>query len=70
LLLFDVVDDPGEQRNLVRERPDVAAAFHERMNELRRSYEEVDLRPGQSAPDANTRKLLEKLGYLDAGDEQ
>jgi arylsulfatase A-like enzyme len=70
LLLFDVVDDPGEQHNLARERPDVTAAFHERVNELRRAYEAVDLHPGQSAPDANTRELLEKLGYLDAGDEQ
>jgi arylsulfatase len=34
--LFDLVDDPGEQRNLIRGRPDLGTLLLRRMNELGR----------------------------------
>ena len=68
-MLFDLVDDPAERRNLVDAMPDVAAAFHARVLARRRAYEAVALDTSSSSPDAETRALLGKLGYLEPGDD-
>jgi arylsulfatase A-like enzyme len=67
-MLFALVDDPAESRNLAASLPEVAAAFHARVLERRRTYEELALDTGRAAPDENTEALLEKLGYV-TGDE-
>jgi arylsulfatase A-like enzyme len=62
--LYDLVEDPGESRNLVRERPEVVA-------ELEQGLEKrlADARPVEPTvkPDAARRAQLAELGYLTGG---
>jgi len=62
--LYDLLEDPGEARNLARARPDVVA-------ELERGLERrlADARPVEPTltPDAARRAQLARLGYLTGG---
>jgi arylsulfatase A-like enzyme len=64
-MLFDLDADPDEKNDLAAERPELAAAFHERVAALRRRYEAIALPRATAKPDARSRALLEKLGYLE-----
>jgi arylsulfatase A-like enzyme len=68
-MLFDLVDDPAERKNLADSLPDVAATFHARVFERRRAYESIAIATGSSAPDPETEALLEDLGYLATDDD-
>lgn len=63
--LFDLVDDPGELKDLAAERPEQAAAMRRRLEAL------LAARRGAAAPavelDAAERKRLAELGYTLAG---
>ena len=64
-MLFDLDADPDEKNVLVAERPELAAAFHKRVAALRRRYQAIALPRAIATPDARSRALLEKLGYLE-----
>jgi arylsulfatase A-like enzyme len=64
-LLFDLESDPMERKNLASERPELAAEFHARTMERRRSYESIALNAGTAEVDARTRTLLDQLGYVE-----
>ncbi|MBW2290421.1 MAG: sulfatase-like hydrolase/transferase [Deltaproteobacteria bacterium] len=68
MLLFDLAADPGEQHNIISEQPDLAASFHARVVEQRRKYEALALERATVSPDRESRKLLEKLGYIEEKD--
>ncbi len=64
VLLFDLIDDPGETRDLATERPDVAERLHARMIELFEQYE-VRALPLPGGPEAEIdEETLRALGYL------
>lgn len=64
LLLFDLADDPGEQRDLAGELPEVAERMHARMIELFDRYEAEAL-PLPGGPEAEIdEETLRALGYL------
>ncbi len=65
MLLFDLDADPGEQNNIVIEEADLAARLHARVVEQRRKYEALALDHATVSPDRESRKLLEKLGYIE-----
>ena len=64
--LFDRARDPGEQRNLVSELPEVAALARARLEEWLRQVPEyaAPIAP-QAPPDAEELENLRALGYLD-----
>jgi len=64
--LYDLAEDPAEQRNLASAEPARARELRERLLER----VEVEADPGERGPsrparDAVTRALLEQLGYID-----
>ena len=65
--LYDLESDPGEQRNLAAERPDIVAEL-ERVVEDRQALARENP-SSEAAPilDAEAREQLRDLGYL--GDE-
>jgi arylsulfatase A-like enzyme len=66
--LYDLLNDPGETRNLLSEREDVAlnmAAGLESYAELVRLYLEEHEGPTPIAVDEETRKRLRALGYVE-----
>jgi arylsulfatase A-like enzyme len=68
MMLFDLDADPNEQHNIVTDEPDLAASFHARVVEQRRKYEALALERATVSPDERSRKLLEKLGYIEGDD--
>lgn len=65
--LYDLIDDPGEKRNLAGERPSL-------VNELREALLAIapmEITRPEITLDARTRSALKSLGYLsDEGDEE
>jgi arylsulfatase A-like enzyme len=64
VVLFDLREDPREQRDLAAERPDVVAAHRRRVDELTRSLAARGARRTELSDDDRLR--LQALGYLDA----
>jgi arylsulfatase A-like enzyme len=62
--LFDLEDDPGEQRNVSREHPGVAREHRHRMEHLGRALASPHT-PSQRGLSARDRERLEALGYLE-----
>ncbi len=63
--LFDLTRDPGEQRNVAGEHPDVVREFEGRLAEQEASSLRLALAPGQ--PPEMTEEYLEalkSLGYV------
>ncbi len=69
--LYDLENDPGETRNLVEQRPRVAAALRQRLqaNTVRNAARRVRLKPpdrdGQVELTEAEEALLRRLGYLE-----
>ena len=62
--LFDLAADPGEERNVYRERADVAKALLGELEEFRRAHPAYG-GPREAAPlDAQALEQLRSLGYL------
>lgn len=63
--LYDVEEDPGEERNLVSRRAGIAREMREELEALR----SAQARPSTAATlvDRETREKLEALGYVGAG---
>jgi arylsulfatase A-like enzyme len=62
--LYDLRADPGETRNLISERPTVAASFQSRLQAWRDALPDTATRkPATATIDEQTRKALEALGY-------
>jgi len=64
-LLFDLEADPEETVNVASELPDIAARYQERVRAKRRDYEALALDATEGTIDAETRRQLEHLGYVD-----
>jgi len=62
-LLFDLATDPGEQRNVAAEHPDVVAAHRARMDGLTAALATTRATRADLEPDE--RKRLRALGYLE-----
>ena len=66
--LFDLEADPGERRNLIAERPDVADRLRERVEEWQRgragATDDASDR-GDADVDPETREQLQRLGYAE-----
>jgi choline-sulfatase len=62
--LYDLQQDPGERINLAGARPDLAQTFSEQLGK----WVAGEMIERVTAPeiDADTRKMLEQMGYLDA----
>jgi arylsulfatase A-like enzyme len=60
--LYDLAADPGERRNLARERRDVVARLKERLREL--TSERFEAAAMSEEDDAILAERLEELGYL------
>jgi arylsulfatase A-like enzyme len=63
VLLFDLTNDPHEQRDLAAERPEVVAAHRRRVDALTRALAAQGARRADLSPEE--RERLEALGYLD-----
>lgn len=61
--LYDLLEDPGETRNVSRERPADVARLESHLREWRSSLEPVP--PSDQALDQETIEGLRNLGYLD-----
>ncbi len=66
-VLYDLVEDPGEQVDLSAERPDLVEGYRARVEALRSRYEARALPTRRVDLDRQTLELLRSLGY--AGDE-
>lgn len=70
-LLYNLSDDPGEQQNLIRQKPEVAQRLHLLLKEkIRRDRDIADrlAMPENTLPDGfseEERKQLELLGYVE-----
>jgi tetratricopeptide (TPR) repeat protein len=64
--LYNVKDDPGETRNLVRSNPGKAAAMRDGLNKLLTTHAAAK-RAEPAAQTDRTRAVLGSLGYLAAG---
>lgn len=62
--LFDLARDPGETRNLSRERPALARQLAALLRHRLEAAEEHGLEPERAVIDEETRRRLEALGYL------
>ncbi|RMD84088.1 MAG: hypothetical protein D6815_04915 [Candidatus Dadabacteria bacterium] len=62
--LYDVEADPREQRNLVRQRPEVLAELQVQLGELREKFGRARKVPAPVPLDRATRDRLRALGYL------
>jgi arylsulfatase A-like enzyme len=62
--LFDLASDPGETRDLSRERPALAQELAALLRQRLRTAEEHGLVPERAVIDEETRRRLEALGYL------
>jgi len=60
--LYDLAADPGERRNLARERRDLVVHLKERLREL--TSERFEAAPMSEEDDAILAERLEELGYL------
>jgi arylsulfatase A-like enzyme len=65
--LYDLESDPGEQRNLAAERPDVVAELERAVEDRQALARESPVPEAAPELDAEARKQLRELGYL--GDE-
>jgi hypothetical protein len=64
--VFDLLSDPGEQRDLSAIRPDRAEELLVRLEaELRRIEEHGGLQPDSVEIDQELKRRLESLGYLE-----
>lgn len=64
--LYDLRSDPGETRDLVSERPDVAASFQSRLQSWRDELADAPVRKRSTVKiDEQTRKALVALGYAE-----
>lgn len=66
--LYDLETDPDERRNLIEERPEVAARLRGRVDEWRRGRSDGEPRGRVGAEDlvdAETREQLQQLGYAE-----
>jgi arylsulfatase A-like enzyme len=63
VVLFDLDEDPGEQRDVAGEHPDVIDAHRGRVAELARKLSAASAEPAEPTPD--DRHRLQVLGYLD-----
>jgi arylsulfatase A-like enzyme len=61
--LYDLNSDPAESRNLVAERPDIAAALRSRLSRLQAGKDMTFTNP-QVAEDESVIKALRALGYF------
>jgi arylsulfatase A-like enzyme/Flp pilus assembly protein TadD len=61
--LYDLSEDPGETVNRIDSLPEVAAELRRRLEEII-SLPDASEDPARRAIDAETRAMLEKLGYL------
>ena len=60
--LFDLLADPGEQKDVAAENPEVVAAL---LADLERWADEAPERAAEQDLDPETRSRLEALGYVD-----
>jgi arylsulfatase A-like enzyme len=67
--LYDVRDDPAEQRDLAARRPDLVESLRREMRDRFRALEERALPAGPTVVEEMDRRRLEALGYLDAEEE-
>lgn len=65
--LYDLVDDPGERRNIVDARPDEAAELRQRLQAFIAGHVEQGAANAAQEVDAETRRRLEALGYISSG---
>jgi arylsulfatase A-like enzyme len=67
--LFDTATDPGEEHDLARERPDVAAAMRARLEQWRTECAPLAARLGPrgagATPGRDTLRQLRALGYVE-----
>jgi arylsulfatase A-like enzyme/Tfp pilus assembly protein PilF len=64
--LFDLSRDPDELRNRVAEEPEIAARMQRALSEYLEERSTGEARRA-AAPDADTRRRLEALGYIQGG---
>jgi arylsulfatase len=63
--LYDLGEDPSEQRDLSAKRPEILERMRERLDRFRQSLTTPDGDAGKVKIDAGTRRRLEAMGYLD-----
>jgi arylsulfatase A-like enzyme len=66
--LYDLADDPGEQRDVAQQHPEEAARLRSRIEAYRASARSARAQGPERAPlllDADTRRRLRELGYAD-----
>ncbi len=61
--LFDLDADPGEQRDLARDRPEIVRELSSLLQDWLDETPELETDPGERALDPGTREMLEALGY-------
>jgi arylsulfatase A-like enzyme/Tfp pilus assembly protein PilF len=66
--LYDVLDDPQELRNIVREKAGIAKEMGERLEELERMFSSAEASP-KRALSFEEREKLRALGYIDFYEE-
>ena len=66
--LYDLVEDVGERENLIYKHPKRARLMQDNLKLILQEQVRIDLSAGQFALDEQSRKRLESLGYLGAGE--
>ncbi|HXV63045.1 MAG TPA: sulfatase-like hydrolase/transferase, partial [Vicinamibacteria bacterium] len=64
--LYDVERDPGESRNLLSEKPEIAAELASRLAQLEEAFRRGQSDEDRSVVDAETLRKLQSLGYVGA----
>jgi hypothetical protein len=63
--LYALEDDPAESRNLVADRPQLAAHLREQLSALRAEIDDGGEAAIAVEPSEEERALLERLGYIE-----
>jgi len=66
--LYDVLDDPGELKNIAREKAGAAKGMGERLDEMERMFSSKEA-PPKRTPSLEEREKLRALGYIDFYEE-
>jgi len=62
--LYDLENDPAEEKNIINEKPEVAAELRQKIDTWRQSFKQAEIKNVNADFDEAVRKRLEALGYL------